>query len=105
MAERSKSQGRNVAQESVRELLSREAWDEWAAATWEIATSGTKPEYSPCPKCGVKVRLERVDLMARVNAGRELQAMGYGKPKDDDEKLRGFELKRVVVVPETIGET
>ncbi len=95
--------GRNVAQESVRELISREEWDAWARATWEIATSGTKPEWAECPKCQRKVKLDRVDLMARVNAGKELQAMGYGKPKDDDERSRGFELRRVIVVPESAG--
>ncbi len=91
--------GRNVAQESVRDLLSKDAWDDWARATWDIATAGTKPEYSNCPKCHVKVKLERVDLMARVNAAEKLQSMGYGKPKDDDERTRGFVLNRTIVNP------
>ncbi len=91
--------GRNVAQESVKELLTRENWDEWARSTWEIATSGTRPDWGQCGKCGSKVKLDRVDLTARVNAAEKLQAMGYGKPRDESESSKGFVLNRTVVLP------
>lgn len=93
------TKGRNVAQESVQDLLSRERWDEWALSTWEIATSGTKPEWAECPKCQRKVKLDRVDLTARVNAAEKLQSMGYGKPRDGSESQKGFVLNRTIVEP------
>ncbi len=95
-----KPSGRNAAQESVRKHITDEEWDRWVESMWEIATSATRPEWVECPRCNRKTEMARVDTVARINAGKELQAMGYGKPKDDDATQRGFVLNRVIVVPE-----
>ena len=85
-------------QDAIQEVVDYKAAVRNAESLWEIATSGTKPEWHNCPKCGVKIKLDRVDLMAKVNAQGQLLSQGWGKPKDDEDS-RGFILNRVIVEP------
>lgn len=94
-----KPSNRNTGQDAVRSVLTYEQLVRNAESLWEIATGGVKADRGFCRKCQTNQPLERVDLMARVNAQKELTTMGWGRPKVDDEGREGFVLKRVVVEP------
>jgi hypothetical protein len=95
---------RNTGQEAVRSVLTYEQLQRNAESLWEIATSGTKTDRGFCRKCNTSQPLDRADLMARVNAQKELTTMGWGRPREDSEGRSGFVLNRVVVVPGGFGD-
>ena len=91
--------GRNVAAEVVKRLITEDEWRSAVESLWEIATSGTKPDWVWCPHCRKKIQADRVDLRARVEAAKNLQDMGYGKPQVEDPDRQGIILKRTIVAP------
>ena len=98
-AGRPASSGRNLAAEVVKRLITEDEWRSAVESLWEIATSGTRPDWVWCPHCRKKIQADRVDLRARVEAAKNLQDMGYGKPVVEDPDRQGIILKRTIVAP------
>ena len=94
--------GRNVAAEVVKRLITEDEWRSAVESLWEIATSGTKPDWVWCPHCRKKIQADRVDLRARVEAAKNLQDMGYGKPQVEDQDRQGIVLHRRIVQPKGV---
>jgi hypothetical protein len=94
-----KPEGRNLAQKVVRDLITEEEWRDAVESLWQIATSGTQPEWVFCPNCGRKTQMERVDLRARSDALSRLQEMGFGKPRVDVDDREPMVVHRSIVRP------
>src|SRR5215831_19097499 len=95
--------GRNLAAEVVKRLITEDEWRQAVESLWEIATSGTKPDWVWCPHCRKKIQADRVDLRARVEAAKNLQDMGYGKPVVEDPDRQGIVLRRTIVQPRSVS--
>lgn len=95
-------EGRNLAQKVVRDLITEEEWKEAVESMWQIATSGTKPDWVRCPNCQRKVQADRVDLRARTDALKGLQEMGFGRPRADEEDREPLLVNRRIIVPKGV---
>ena len=99
MAEK-KTSSRNLAQEIVRGKLDEETITEAVEALIQILLYAEKNQWGYCPKCRGKVEVPGIDARTRIEALRELQSLGWGKPKpDEDDRKAGFVLNRIIVEP------
>jgi hypothetical protein len=103
MTPKAKPKGRNVAQQVVQEMITEDEWRRAAEALWEIATQGTRMEWAYCEGCNRKVQFERPDLRARTEALQRLQEMGYGRPREDEQK-QSLLVNRTIVRPRGLAE-
>ena len=95
-----KASNRNLAQEIVRGKLDEETIADAVEVLIKALTEADKDQWAYCPQCHKKVPVAGIDAMTRVKALAELQALGWGRPKpDEDEKRTGFVLNRTIVQP------
>lgn len=100
-----KPSNRNLAQEIVRGKLDEETIKQAVEELIQILLYAEKDLWAYCPQCRKKVPVPQIDAKTKIDALRQLQELGWGRPRaDEDEKRVGFTLSRVIVRPE-IEET
>lgn len=100
LTEKKPRSNRNLAQQIVQRKLDEEKIEAAVDVLQETLTGAERTVWVACPHCKRKHEVTPIDALTRIKALEQLQNLGWGRPKpDEDERKQGFVLNRIIVEP------